>query len=128
MGNYNKKVGKAGEDEACRYLIRAGHTILDRNWRGGHLEIDIVSMDERGIHFVEVKSRRPPMQADPQDSVNYTKQKNLTQAALRYMRDKDGGRWSDMEIFFDVVAVVFGPEGIRTEYFPQAFVPVYFGK
>lgn len=37
-------LGKQGEDEVCQYLIRHGHTILDRNWRYGHLEIDIVTL------------------------------------------------------------------------------------
>ncbi len=123
-----KKVGRLGEDEACAWLSGAGHTILDRNWRSGHLELDIVTMDSRGIHFVEVKTRRPPMQAAPQDSVGYEKQRRMTVASASYLRKKDGGRWSDMEVFFDVVTVVFDKEGMRVEYFPQAFIPMYFGK
>ncbi len=120
-----KKVGKLGEDEACMYLMDNGHTILQRNWRSGHLEIDIVTMDQDGIHFVEVKTRRPPMSAAPQDSVNPTKQIRLATAAARYLR-KTGHM--DMEYFFDIITVVFDKDGMKVEYFPQAFVPVYFGK
>ena len=50
-------LGKHGEDDVCQFLIERGHTILDRNWRSGHLEIDIVTLAPDGIHFVEVKSR-----------------------------------------------------------------------
>ena len=57
-GNYRRDLGKKGEDIACRLLEEKGHTILERNWRSGHLEIDIISLDQDGIHFVEVKAYR----------------------------------------------------------------------
>ena len=50
------KIGRRGEDIVCDYLVDRGHTILERNWRWGHLEIDIISINNIGIHFVEVKS------------------------------------------------------------------------
>ena len=40
--NHRLRLGRQGEDIACRYLESIGHTILERNWRSGHLEIDIV--------------------------------------------------------------------------------------
>ncbi len=123
-----KRTGRLGEDEACRFLMERGQTVLDRNWRSGHYEIDIVTLDDAGIHFVEVKTRRPPVQAAPEESVNYVKQKRLVAAAGSYLRRKDSGRLALMECFFDVVSVVFGEDGTRLEYFPQAFVPLYFGK
>ena len=36
-------VGRKGEEEACGYLARQGHRILARNWRGGHLELDVIT-------------------------------------------------------------------------------------
>ncbi|HAW06425.1 MAG TPA: endonuclease, partial [Rikenellaceae bacterium] len=36
--------GRRGEDEACMYLVSQGHTILERNWRCGHLEIDVITL------------------------------------------------------------------------------------
>ena len=41
--NRRIRVGKAGEDIAAGFLIKAGHTILERNWRSGHLEIDLIA-------------------------------------------------------------------------------------
>jgi putative endonuclease len=49
-----------------------GHTILERNWRSGHLEIDIISFDKDGTHFVEVKTRSRSIQALSQEYVNKT--------------------------------------------------------
>ena len=37
--NYRRRLGKLGEDIACALLESMGHTILERNWRSGHLEI-----------------------------------------------------------------------------------------
>ena len=62
-------IGHSGEDLACEFLIDKGHIILERNWRFGHLEIDIISCNPEGIHFVEVKARKTNIQAPPQNSV-----------------------------------------------------------
>ena len=115
------KVGRHGEDLVCRYMMDAGHTILERNWRYGHLEVDIISMDGNGIHFVEVKSRRTPMQAEPEESVNATKRRRMVRAAEGYLRVKG---LEDMECSFDVASVTF--DGKRTEirYLPEAFIPI----
>lgn len=118
-------MGKQGEDEVCQYLIRHGHTILDRNWRYGHLEIDIVSLAPDGIHFVEVKSRVAPVQGDPQDAVNAKKQKNIAVAAGKYMSMKENTLGSGLEVWFDVAAVVYDRGSMTVNYFARAFIPIY---
>lgn len=118
-------LGKQGEDEVCQYLIRHGHTILDRNWRYGHLEIDIVALAPDGIHFVEVKSRMVPVQGRPEEAVNAAKQRKIVAAARRYMAGKGQKVCAGMEIWFDVAAVTFGEGRMELEYFPSAFVPIY---
>lgn len=118
-------LGKQGEDEVCQYLIRHGHTILDRNWRYGHLEIDIVSLAPDGIHFVEVKSRVVPVQGDPQDAVNAKKQKNIAVAAGKYMSMKENTLGSGLEVWFDVAAVVYDRGSMTVNYFAGAFIPIY---
>ncbi len=115
------KVGRKGEDLVCLYLMRLGHTILARNWRSGHLEIDIVSMNRDGVHFVEVKSRRAPMTADPVESVGSAKQRKIISAAIRYA-GKAG--LEDVEFFFDVAAVVFDGKTTEIRYYPQAYIPI----
>ena len=77
--------GRRGEDEACMYLVSQGHTILERNWRCGHLEIDVITLAGDGIHFVEVKSRMVPVQGRPEEAVNAAKQRKIVAAARRYM-------------------------------------------
>ena len=50
------ETGRRGEDAACRYLAARGHVILERNWRSGHLEIDIISLAQDGRYHVSVSN------------------------------------------------------------------------
>ncbi|MGM9740051.1 MAG: YraN family protein [Candidatus Cryptobacteroides sp.] len=123
--NGKGKLGKAGEDEVCKWLIARGHTILERNWRAGKQEIDIISLAPDGIHFAEVKSRTAPVQGEPEEAVNAVKQRNIVKAARRYMTMKGKELSDSLEIWFDVAAVTFDGGDVRINYFPGAFVPIY---
>lgn len=124
-GNYRRDLGQKGEDIACDLLERMGHTILERNWRSGHLEIDIISMDAHGIHFVEVKTRRKNIQAPPQENVNRVKQRKIAKAAIGFLKTGNGLPYGNLECMFDVVAISFERGEVRTEWFPQAYIPIY---
>lgn len=125
MMNGKGKLGKAGEEEVCKWLISKGHTILERNWRAGKQEIDIISLDRDGIHFVEVKSRTAPVQGEPEEAVNPAKQRNIVKAARRFMALKGNELSDNLEIWFDIAAVTFDGGDVRLNYFPGAFVPIY---
>ena len=123
--NHRHRLGRLGEEIACRHLESIGHTILERNWRSGHLEIDIISTDREGIHFVEVKSRQQSIQAPPQENVGTTKQARIVKAALGYLNSPDRAQVGEMECFFDVIAVTLDDEGTHIEWIPQAYIPLY---
>ena len=123
--NSRQTLGRQGEDVACELLRSMGHTILERNWRSGHLEIDIISLDACGIHFVEVKTRKDSIQAPPQYNVDRVKQGRITKAALSFLNSSKGIPFGNYECHFDIVAVTFGNEGFSTEWFPQAYIPIY---
>ena len=120
-------LGREGEDLACNYLIDNGYTILQRNWRAGHLEIDIIALNQNGIHFVEVKTRREPVQGKPEDSVNTSKQKKLINAAEKYLSSKKNEILGDMEIYFDVLTIVYDTHNnYHIRYIPEAFIPLFY--
>ena len=123
--NHRRELGHLGEDLACEFLRGMGHTILERNWRSGHLEVDIISYDAAGIHFVEVKARQESIQAPPQMNVDRQKQRNIVQAAQRFLRSGKGMPYGSHEVMFDVAAVTFKGDGHRLEWFPQAYIPLY---
>ena len=116
------KIGQNGEEIACDFLLSRGHQILDRNWRSGHLELDIVSEDQEGLHFVEVKARTAPVTSALTDQVNLIKQKRISAAALQYLNKK---HLVGQEVFFDIVSVLFDGQETVVRYFPQAWIPMY---
>lgn len=119
-------LGRRGEDVACGFLSGKGHTIVERNYRSGHLEIDIITLDKDGVHFVEVKSRVAPVAVSPEENVTAAKQKKVADAALRYLHtSKDKRLSADLEVSFDVVAVTFDGCGEIVEWFPNAYYPMY---
>ena len=124
-GNSRQTLGKRGEDIACEMLRGMGHTILERNWRSSHLEIDIISFDPDGIHFVEVKTRRQSIQAPPQESVDRAKQSRITKAARSFLRTKKGLPYGNHECHFDIMAITFRGDAWTHEWFPQAYIPIY---
>ena len=127
MKNPKQTVGSCGEDIACRYLTERGHTILERNWRSSHLEIDIITLDRRGLHFVEVKSRRAPCSADPLVNITPAKMRRIAAAANIYLNSKAklSASGTNLEVFFDVITVVFDKGSTQIEYYPEAYTPYY---
>ena len=123
--NYRGRLGRLGEDIACKLLEDMGHTILERNWRSGHLEIDIISASADGIHFVEVKARSENIQAPPQENVDFAKQRRIASAAKGFLRNHKGPSFGSGECHFDVVAVIFTERTTLLEYIPDAYIPIY---
>ena len=114
-----KAFGQLGEDKACAFLQAQGHRIVARNWRGSHLEVDIISEASDGLHFVEVKTRLDA-DAAPQEKVDALKQRRISAAALKYLNETG----SDREVFFDVVSVTISGDESTVNYFPQAWIPM----
>ena len=128
MKTHRPTVGRRGEQEAGDYLARLGHRILARNWRSGHLELDLVTLTGNELHIVEVKSRTAPVMAEPQRNVGREKQRRLVAAAQAFLHsDERKNLPADLEVFFDVLSVVFYGTGadFAVDYFPKAFIPLY---
>ena len=100
-------LGQWGEEVAADYLRRKGYTIVERDWKSGHRDLDIVAWDEdsQTLVFVEVKTRRNRMFTDPEQAVNYQKMHHLRQAANHYVKC----RCVNNDIRFDVITVVGTP-------------------
>lgn len=92
---------------AVRHLERAGCRVLDRNWRAGRLEIDLVVRDGPVVAFVEVKTRRPGPQ-HPAEAVDRKKRAHLRKAAAAWIGSHAP---SAREFRFDVVSVFVGADG-----------------
>lgn len=119
LANHNLLLGKAGEDAAVSLLKRKGMRILERNWRAGKLEIDIIAQDSDMIVFVEVKTRKSSKISSPLDAVNYHKRQNLIKAAKQWLSTNQA--W-DLAARFDVVAIIAqNGQILNVEHISNAF-------
>jgi putative endonuclease len=116
MGN-NKELGQKGEDLAAAHLEGKGYRILERNWRWGREEIDIIARDGNFLVIVEVKTRSTDVFAEPETAVNRQKQRILVRAANAYVNYKR----QRGEVRFDIISVVIRPEGEDLHHITDAF-------
>ena len=85
-----KQIGDFGERMAVRYLRLHGYTVKERNWRSGHMEIDIIASNFATIAFVEVKARTYTQETldlapPPGTAVKSEKQRLTRKAAKDYL-------------------------------------------
>jgi len=97
----NKVTGNKGEDMAEDYLKARGYTILNRNWRFKHWEVDIIASKGKFLHFIEVKTRSSSAYGKPEDSISKSKMDNLLNAAEEYQYLNP--QWKFIQ--FDVLAI-----------------------
>ena len=98
----HNELGKWGEDIATNYLERLGYIIMERDWKSGHRDLDIIAREGDTVVFVEVKTRRNRQFTDPEIAVDCQKIRHLQQAANHYIKY----RHIDNDIRFDIITVV----------------------
>ena len=68
----HNELGRWGEDLATEYLQQHGYRIIERDWKSGRRDIDIIATDGNQVVFVEVKTRRNRLYGDPEEAVKAT--------------------------------------------------------
>lgn len=102
----NVELGRIGEDAAVRLLEAQEYEILDRNYRCGCGEIDIIAAKDAEISFVEVKTRRNSVYGRPCEAVDHRKQRHIRDTAICYLRDSDRNRCRYRRMHFDVIEIM----------------------
>lgn len=119
MGKHHD-VGKRGEDLAAQFLEEKGYTILARNWKRQHAEIDIIASYENYLVFVEVKTRSSDVWGDPLDAVSKQKMNQIIKGASIYIENNDA---ESLDVRFDVISIVLKGDQIDIEHIDDAFYP-----
>ena len=114
----HNELGKWGEDLAASYLEKQGYEILERDWKSGHHDLDIVARDENTLVIVEVKTRKSGDYGEPEIAVGRYKQRMLIWAADAYVRYKN----LDVDVRFDIISVVITDSEPEIEHIEDAFI------
>lgn len=99
-----KEIGDLGEKLAARYLFFHGHRVLNKNYRDGKHELDLVTKTRKEIVFTEVKTRlydsakEADLSAPPRLAVDADKQTFTRSAALAYLRDHPQNKQPRMDV------------------------------
>ena len=113
-------LGRWGEKIAADYLNQQRYTILDRNVRTPHGEIDLVVQREEVTIFIEVKTRTSTAYGLPEDAVTLKKQAHLLDSAQAYLQlyPELDGDWR-----VDVIAIrrFYGDQSPEIIHFENAF-------
>lgn len=117
MAQHNE-LGKQGEELAVAHLIGNGYKILARNFRHQKAEVDIIARKEGLLAVVEVKTRSTPHFGDPQDFVKPKQIQSLVKA-INYFVNKHN---LDVDVRFDIIAIVKNKAGTRIEHLEDAFL------
>ncbi|WP_242901426.1 YraN family protein [Actinomadura terrae] len=109
-------LGRRGEDAAADYLTKLGWTILDRNWRCGQGELDIVAYD--GVRHVvfEVKTRSSARYGDPLEAITPAKAARLRLLAWQWATSHGVGR-TLMRV--DVLGLVAEGDGFSVDHLKE---------
>ena len=115
-------LGLRGERIAEEWLVRKGWRVVERRFRSGHRDIDLVveraGAEGRVIAFVEVKTRVSPGYGGPLGAVNWRKQREMARAARDWMTRMSG----PPAIFrFDVVGIIYGQGPTEVIHVENAF-------
>ena len=113
------ELGRKGEDAAEEYLLKNGFAIRDKNWKTNYGEIDIVAEIAEFLVIVEVKTRSSTAYGNPEQAVDFRKQRLLVNMADSYIRKYNIHK----ETRFDVLSVIMNAGGTSITHYPFAFSP-----
>jgi putative endonuclease len=125
-----QRLGIRGESIAARWLQLHGWAILDRRFRNGHRDLDVVVCRSgegdcvRLVAFVEVRTRLSTDYGTPAETVGWRKQRELARSARAWIASN---KRSGDHYRFDVLGIVLGHGRVQIQYVPDAFRLRWFG-
>jgi putative endonuclease len=112
-------LGKLGEKISLHYLKNKNYKIIAKSYRQFRGEIDIVAYEQDTLVFVEVKTRKSRDYGFPEESVTFSKQRQIRKVAQGFLAKNN---LQDVECRFDVISLSFDEkEGYSLHHLKNAF-------
>jgi putative endonuclease len=87
--NLSVSIGKWGEEMALKYLMKKGHMLVARNYRIPGGELDLITMNNGILVFVEVKLRQNKDFGPPEEALNYRKRQKILRTIFTYLEKEN---------------------------------------
>lgn len=112
-----KKIGDKGEDNAINFLLANGYEVLQKNYRYGRGEVDIIAQKDAVMVFIEVKTRKNARFGYPETFLSEPQQDRIHLAAEEFVLQKE---WQGA-IRFDIIAILWDENEPTLDHFEDAF-------
>ena len=110
-------LGRSGEEAAERFYRHAGFSV-ERNFRAGRIELDLVAHRPGLVVICEVKTRADDRWGMPAEAVGFKKQARIRRGAAAWLAERNPGR---VEVRFDVVSAIVRNGRVELTHIPNAF-------
>jgi putative endonuclease len=118
MSSHNQILGLRGERIAERWLQRKGWRVLQRRYRDGHRDVDLIAQRGATVAFVEVKARSGHQFGTPVEAVDWRKRRELVRSARTWIscHGQPGESYR-----FDVIGVLMAESKVFVRHVENAF-------
>ena len=116
MAEHND-LGLKGEQLAVDHLKSIGYKILERNYRFGKIEIDIIAKLNNILAVIEVKTRSSKAFGSPQEFIQPKQISNIITAVDKYIIENE----LDVDVRFDVIAITIVGNKTELNFLKDAF-------
>ena len=99
----NKATGDYGENKAADYLVQAGYSIIERNYRTKGGEVDIIAFKDNVVVFVEVKTLPNGTPELLQTELNHRKLQRIVKSSKCFLLKHR--QYSNSYIRYDVIVI-----------------------
>lgn len=115
--NTKAQTGQEGESLAADFLLKKGYTIMEKNYRYKHSEIDLIVQLANLLVFVEVKTKTNITYGNPEIAISKQKAAKVMEGAEYYIEKTD---WKG-NVRFDVIAIIKKKSDVEVAHFEDAF-------
>jgi putative endonuclease len=112
MASHNH-LGRIGEALGKTFLAEQGYKILHVNWKHSYYEIDIISVKNDVLHFIEVKTRRGQRFGLPEEGVDEKKMEKILTASDEFLYQFPN--WERIQ--YDILSIHFNEKNIPDFFF-----------
>jgi putative endonuclease len=114
-----KARGARGEHLAEEHLLRAGYSVVERNFRTRYGELDLVASRADALVFCEVKTRSAGSCGGPDgplEAIGAGKRRQLRLMAAQWLASRAGeGRSASAVLRFEAIGITLSPSGDAVE-------------